>query len=221
MRTRTILWAVAIAFGCSLLSESVEARWYHQRGRGRGYGGYGVSTPASANMRGMSSMIRAQGQYNLLTSRALINSQAARSRYIDNQVKWQQAYHTMRRSAEAYWEQDREQRAATRDRWLASRGSGQAPPLSPSQFNPHTGAIHWPAVLSSPEFAANRSTVEELFGIRAHTSGASASHAQVHAALREMSAKLRSEIHTLPPHEYLAGRKFLDSLETESGAHAG
>lgn len=220
MRFRTMLWAVAVALCCSTLAQPVEARWY-RRGRGRGYGGYGVSTPASANMMGMSSVIRAQGQYNLATSRALMNYQQARSRYIDNQVKWQQAYHTMRRSAEAYWEQDREQRAAVRDRWLASRGSGQPAPLSPSQFNPHTGAIHWPAVLSSPEFAANRSKIEDLFGVRAHTSSATTAHTQIRATLREMSAQLRSEIHELPPHEYLTGRKFLDALEGESAVHAG
>ena len=221
MRHQTMFWAVAVALCCSTLAQPVEARWYHRRGGGYGYGGYGVSTPASANMRGMSSVIRAQGQYNLATSRALINYQQARSRYIDNQVKWQQAYHTMRRSAEAYWEQDREQRAASRDRWLASRGSGKAPPLSPSQFDPHTGTIHWPAVLGGQEFASSRSKIEDLFGVRAHTSGGAATHAQIHAALREMSAQLRGEIHKLPPHDYLAGRKFLDSLETESTPHAG
>jgi hypothetical protein len=172
-------------------------------------------------MRGMASVIRAQGQYNFATSRALINYQQARSRYIDNQVKWQQAYHAMRRSAEAYWEENREQRAAVRDRWLASRGSGKAPPLSPSQFDPHTGRIHWPTVLAGPEFAHSRSKIEDLFGVRAHTNGTATAHAQIHAALHEMSAQLRSEIHQLPPHDYLTGRKFLDSLETESAVHAG
>ncbi len=52
-------------------------------------------------MAGMSEAIRAEGQYNLLTSEAAINAQQAASMDIDNQVKWTNAYFEMRRINQA------------------------------------------------------------------------------------------------------------------------
>src|SRR5262245_36253569 len=63
-------------------------------GYGMGYGGYGYGggTAAGNYMYGMSNVIRAEGQYNLLTSMAGVNNEEARSRYLDNRKKWQENY---------------------------------------------------------------------------------------------------------------------------------
>src|SRR5262245_66634310 len=62
-------------------------------GYGLGYGGYGYGygggTAAGNYMYGMSNVIRAEGQYNLLTSMAGVNNEEARSKILDNRWKWQ------------------------------------------------------------------------------------------------------------------------------------
>ena len=165
-------------------------------------------------------MIRAQGQANLANSAALINYQRARSSYIDNQVKWQQAYHVLRRGAENFWEQDRQARAAGRDRWLSSRGSGAPTRLTAAELNPQSGAIKWPEALRSPRFAPMRGRIEDVMEARRHSTTSTGS-AQLHQDLKDLSSTLRAEIHRLPPHEYMEARKFLDSLthDCEYPAH--
>jgi hypothetical protein len=164
----------------------------------------------------MAGVIRAQGQANVLNSQALINYQQARSRYIDNQVKWQQAYHVMRRSAESFWEQDRQTRAAVRDRWLASRGSGAPVHLTAAELNPQSGQLKWPEALQLPAFAHSRGRIEDLMEARARSTASINTAQELHRNLKELSHELRSEIHHIPPHEYMQARKFLDSLMFES-----
>ncbi|HVV99328.1 MAG TPA: hypothetical protein VHB77_03240 [Planctomycetaceae bacterium] len=226
--TSRIRWGLLLVcvFGCALAQSADAAVWY-RRGAvgvpfyGGGYGGYGyggfggVGTVASSNMQGMSSMIRSAGEYNYMTTAAMQNYQEARSQYIDNQVKWQQAYHQMHRSAEAYFEENRAARAASRDRWLASRGSGAPPRLSTTQIDMHTGQIHWPDVLKAPEYAQFRNQLEQLFFIRAQTTGSEGIKVQIRDTVKGMSQELKSHIRELPPNDYLEARKFLESLGYE------
>jgi hypothetical protein len=151
-----------------------------------------------------------------MNSAALINYQQARSRYVDNQVKWQQAYHVMRRSAENFWEQDRQTRAAVRDRWIASRGSGAPVRLTAAELHPKSGQIRWPDALQLPAFAQARGRIEDLMEARAQSTVSIGASQQLHQNLKELSHNLRSEIHQIPPHEYMQARKFLDSLMFES-----
>ncbi|HTI50672.1 MAG TPA: hypothetical protein VL475_06970, partial [Planctomycetaceae bacterium] len=57
---------------------------YGYGGMGYGMGGYGGGTAAGNYLQGMSQVVRAQGQYNEQTSRAMINYEDARTKYIDN-----------------------------------------------------------------------------------------------------------------------------------------
>jgi len=180
---------------------------------GYGSGSYGRGGSYSSGMAGV---IRAQGQANLLNSQALNNYQQARSRYIDNQVKWQQAYHVMRRSAESFWEQDRQTRAAVRDRWLASRGSGAPVHLTAAELNPQSGQIRWPDALQLPAFAQARGRIEDLMEARARSTASVGTAQELHKSLKELCHELRAEIHHIPPHEYMQARKFIDSLTFES-----
>jgi hypothetical protein len=230
--TSRIRWGLllACAFGCAFEASADAATWYRRGaygaaaipvyggygGGGYGWGGFGgVGTVASSNMQGMSSMIQSAGQYNYMTSAALQNYEQARSQYIDNQVAWQQAYHQMHRSAEAYFEENRQKRAASRDRWLASRGSGAPPRLNTAQIDLHSGQIHWPDALKTPEYASYRNDLEQLFFIRAQTTGSEGIKKQIRDTVKNMSQELKSHIRDLPPNDYLEARKFLESLGFE------
>jgi len=180
---------------------------------GYGYGGYGGGTVASNYMNGMSNVIRAEGQYNLLTSMAGVNNEEARSRYLDNKKKWWNDYLQMS-----------EQRSAIdAQRYAAAKHSPEAlnvaaksdlpRVLGPDMLDPVTGRITWPEVLHDSQFADQRKEVEQLFELRAKTSHSAGTGQKIRAATAQMSDKLRKEIKDIPANEYMAARKFLDSLD--------
>lgn len=75
-------------------------------GGGYGYGGYNNwgagSTPAGSYLTGAANAIRAEGQYNLMSSAATINLEEAAKREIENRKRWTDAYFEMRRVNDAY-----------------------------------------------------------------------------------------------------------------------
>jgi hypothetical protein len=90
--------------------------------------------------------------------------------------------------------------------------------LNGSQLEPLTGRINWPDALKGDEFAIARRQLDRLFaGRTVHTAGVgTALDSNVAAVTGEMREKLKAQINHMPANEYLAGKKFLDSLGYEA-----
>jgi len=217
----SLLIAGALVLAVGVAESQAQARtWYRPVPRyGMGYGGWGGygygTTPAGDAARGYADVIRSQGEYNLNTSAAAINYQEARSKYIDNKLKWQQTYFEIKRlgkeNRDAYWAEQRE----ARDKYLASNPQSGPPRMSPSQLDPSTGKLYWPTALQGPEFAASRDKLDELMVLRAHTSSTTSNAMEIRDVARNMQALLKTQIRDMLPNQYLEARKFLESLAFE------
>jgi hypothetical protein len=185
-------------------------------GYGVGYGGfgygYGGGTAAGNYMYGMSNVIRAEGQYNLLTSMAGVNNEEARSRYLDNRKKWQENY---LQGQEQHQKMRAENFARSRhssEALAAAASSGVPKMLSPDALDPVTGHITWPEVLLADEYGEPRKELDQLFELRATTTHTAGTSEKIRTATAKLSEMLRKNILNIPANDYIAARKFLDSL---------
>jgi len=212
-RAGTVLTALVL-LAAALVSAPAPAQilrpWYWGGGWGGNYGG---GTAAGNYMQGMSEVIRSEGEYNLATSQAGVNNEEARSRYLDNYKKWQQNYFQLKEQRAARDAQKREASRHSPETIAAAGKSSASRPLSSESLDPVTGQIIWPEVLRGGEFASLRTEVEKLFELRAKTSHTEATGLKIHSAIDEMTKVLRRQVETTPANEYMAGRKFLDSLD--------
>jgi hypothetical protein len=115
--------------------------------------------------------------------------------YTANPTKWGQVYLHMRQGEEAFGMQERPRR------------------LNSREFDPVTGKIHWPQVFLHEKYNDLRSQLEPLFVRRASTSPTPALATEIHDVLVEIIETLRGDIENLPANDYVAARKFLDSLD--------
>lgn len=175
--------------------------------RGYGYGGYGYN-PGS-ELQGLSSVIRAK-------SDAGLQYEETRSKYLDNRIKWQKTYYEQQSMYQAHIEDKDKKEAAIRDKWLENRTSGAPARLSASQLDPSTGKIVWPEALMTDDLATHRKKVEELYELRAHSSGSMQASKDIRFETDRMLAGLKAHIEDIPPNEYISARKFLDSLSYET-----
>jgi hypothetical protein len=178
------------------------------------YGGYGFGggTVASNYLYGMSNVIRAEGEYNVLTSQAGVNYEEARSRYLDNKKKWWQNY-IQGQEAHQKMMAEKRMREKHSPEALAFAASSSVPrPLSSDALDPVTGAISWPDLLQADQYAAERKELEQLFELRAKTTQTAGTSEAVRSAAGRMTALLRKDVQNVPANEYIAARKFLDSL---------
>jgi hypothetical protein len=167
-------------------------------------------------------VIRAAGEFNYTTSLALINIEEARSRYIDNRAKWTDTYFAMRKTNAAYREAERGYRPTQE---VLNKISQEASPdrLKPSQLDPSLRTIFWPALLSKGDFDALRTQIDGLFAVqRANNSGlGTENYREIVALTAEMQTHLDTMINELHPDEYLAARRFIESLAYEARFPAG
>ena len=187
---------------------------------GYGAGGYGgnqftqdpVSSYATAYYSGMANLLRSQGQYEVEDSQATINRERARTRYIDNQQTLFYARQAAKRLGLAAHMEDREVHKANRARQEEFLASHRPQSLSHEQLDPWNGTIQWPAALMTSEFDELRNSLAELFGQKARGYEKSMVASKIDKNVQEMRDLLRSEILTIPLHDYSEARKFLDSM---------
>jgi hypothetical protein len=191
------------------------------------YGGWYVdnsaSTAAEGYARGISDVVRAQGQYNLATSQAAINMTEAQSREIDVREKFTNAYFDMRATNRAARAAERGPRD-TMDDFVRYAQAGRPAPLSPSQFDPVSGRIYWPRALRTDVFAGDRAALDELFAQRATYGDLSIAQVdQLRRHSNSMLQQLKGQVATLDPSAYINGKKFVESLAYvgESPANVG
>jgi len=192
-------------------------------GGGYGWGGLGAgSTAAGSYMSGMAQAIRAQGQYNLMTSQAAINAEEAAKRDIENRQRWTSTYFEMRKINDAYKQAQRAPPTPPEE-WVRLAQIGIPQRLNSSVLDPVTGHIGWPIVLTSPEFAEPRQELDQLFADRAISHGAIGidAHGKIRQATDDMLELLKGRIRDLDSRNYLDARNFLSSLAREADYPTG
>ncbi len=194
--------------------------WYRNPGIvgfNSGYGSYGgySSTPVEGARRGMADVIRARGEAAEAGTRAMNNYEEARSKYIDNKMKFTETYWARKRLGEAELKKDHDRKRAGRDAYRATKGSGFPPRLSPAELDPSTGKIYWPQALMGDRYAELRKELDELFQLGFHTGSLRQYDSQINQISRSMRTELQKHIRNMPTNEYIASRKFLDSLAYE------
>jgi hypothetical protein len=197
-----------------------------------GYGGYpwgwgwnnpGIgSTAAGSYLGGLGAAIRAQGEYNLMSSQAAINLQEAQKRAMENQVLWTNTYFEKRRINQAYQAAQRAPRRTPED-WVRLASEAAPARLPPTALDPVTGQIAWPSALQMEFFAPDRARLDALFVQRAAAEGAVgiAVYGQIRQAVDEALEKLRSQIRVIDTRRYLEARNFLTSLAREADFPTG
>ena len=184
-------------------------------------GGYPfkASTPAESFARGAADVIRAQGEYNVLTSEAAINWQEARSRAIVNAQDYVDAYFKMRQANRDYRRAERGTRPTQEDLERYAQSS-RPTPLSPSELDTLTGRVNWPILLRDDRFAPIRGEMEELldrWAVSRNLGQLDRFNTDQHLAVRRVTERmeegLRNDVRNLPAQEYVAAKRFLRSLE--------
>jgi len=166
------------------------------------------STADEGVQRGYADIVRSYGMASLLNAQAVNQIEQARRQYIENQMRAVQVYLDAHRLNTEY-------RAAARPRPLSLEqyvrlAREQAPePLTATQLDQLTGAISWPAPLRKPEYEAFRKRIDRLFADRAT---GYAVYGEIPAACEELAERLNADIMQFPPNDYIASKKFLESL---------
>jgi len=180
------------------------------------YGGYpgfyGGTTAAGSAMNGMANAISAKGNYNLSTSAAAVNMTQAQKNEIQNRQLYENTYFQMKETNQAY------QRAhakphPTEEQLARLAREGEPQPVSPSQVDPVSGQVKWPAALLEDSFAPERGQIEQLLAKKASQGALSITDEMAaRQAIESMFADLKLQIKQLPPMDYVQARDFLQSM---------
>ena len=189
--------------------------WYGGWG-GRGYGGYRSSTIAEGYLRGMGDLVQSWGQYNLMTSQGMVAAEQTRQLALQNDSQAVETYfHNRRVNSEARRAEAGPKLTAVQvERINQSRTPAR---LTAAQLG-HDGAIEWPAVLEQPKYDALRNKLSGLFANRVNeeTAPSLSLYRHVQMVTQSFKALLRDEMSNLSSGDYLAARRFLDSLAHEA-----
>jgi hypothetical protein len=209
--------AVAQPYSVGYVPGGYRRPYYGYGGYGYGgYGGYGGGTAAGGYLNGMASAIRAEGQYNLLSSQAAINLEEAKKKEIENRTHWTNAYFEMRRINDAYTHPKKD--PTPPETWVRLAHDALPQRLPGADLDPVTGRIAWPDALQGDPFAADREKLEALFAERAIEHGAIGvdAHGRIRRAVDDALAKLKDHIREIDSRSYVEARNFLTSLSYEA-----
>lgn len=183
-----------------------------------GYLSYGdkAVTAAQSVDYGIARVLRGEGEYLLLGSQAAINLTEAQRRGIENWKTWVHTLFEVQRY-------NREARAIdrgpplTQATILRMAQVGKPHRLTPSEMDTITGQLTWPLVLQSAEFSPYRRFVDQIFADRAYRGVLNLNeYMQAQSTIRFMLSLLREQIQEFQPIDYMAGRRFLESLAFEA-----
>jgi len=154
---------------------------------------------------------------NATNAKTLETLQQVRSLSLDNNLKVAKTFYEKRKLHEGYRGLSTRKRPTQED---VIRYSKVSVPQRPASFQVEQarGRIYWPEVLLDEEFSDCRIQLDSLFVQRKaglSISGSSVSQ-QVQTVAKQMGKQLRSKIRQMTPADYLAARKFLESLAYEA-----
>jgi hypothetical protein len=119
------------------------------------------STALEGALRGEAVLTQAQGAKNLMDAQARIYNEEARSRYLDNRVKYTVSQFQIKEVKNAYRDLERQRSLERRYHGKQLEGErdqnlAESYRLTDYQINWNTGAIYWPAWVAGPRYAAQR-----------------------------------------------------------------
>ena len=164
--------------------------------------------------------LEAYNRYALATSQAAVNWQMAKSMAIRNQLEVAKARDEARRMNAAKYRSRQDNRLLA-NRLTAEEKNHLARPASlqlpPDQIDRQTGKIRWPEALQAKTFDAARAELDELAAASRPASRdlAKCGSREIGKRIEEIKNQLREQIREMPPMEYVAAHKFLDSLADE------
>jgi hypothetical protein len=207
MKSLPIVLTIAILLATASTSDA-----QYGYGRRRGYGG-GGGTAASNYMYGMSSVIQAEGAYNLMTAQASIAAQQAESQYLQNRLAATQTYFEMRQMNKQYRDQER---AKPMSGEALTHYYEQMKPkrMVPTQLDPVTGQITWPLPLQDEAYASYREQLESVYKLRAQHKDFN--YNDVRVAAEGMQAEFRKHLDEFAPQDFENSNKFLEALAVEA-----
>ena len=186
-------------------------------GWGGGWGGGGgfASTAEQGAMMGMADMMQAAGSRNLMNAQALGFVEDARRKNIDNRMYGTEAYFQMKKT-------NREARAAMAppkasqadlERYAKQRAPSR---LSPSELDPLTGVITWPAILREDTYKPARDALEQLYTQRASMGSLTGSQrGEVQQAINALQTDMKKNLPNYVPQDYVQAKKFIEGLNYE------
>lgn len=190
-------------------------------GEDAGSGGWGPnhhsSTFEEGVVHGYADVVRSTGECRYLNSVASCNLQEAHSRALENR----------KRTVETYFETariNREERARQRGprptcEQLSRYAQQRAPQrLSSREFDPASGTFAWPGLLQGRQFAAERNAIDRLMTDRSLRNGGNTSESatNIQKLVEGLKIRLKQQIKTLSPMEYVAAQNFLAGVEYEA-----
>lgn len=180
-----------------------------------------AATAGESYARGLSDVISAQGSANLSNSQAAINLTEARSKQIENAQQWTNTYFQMRADNRAYRAQEAGPRVTSEQLFRFAKEDAPSR-MSPSELDPVSGKLSWPVALKSDDFNKYRSQIEELYMKRA-TGGVLNidERRQLSKSCVDLNDTLKAQIKDLPPPDYIAAKKFIESLAYEARMPTG
>ena len=187
--------------------------------QGQYWGGYidnHASTAGEGYARGMGDLVRSQGMANLDNSEAAINMTEAASRTMDNRQKWTDTYFQMRDANKKYRAQERGPKTSM-EAAVRYAQAGKPKLLSPSDLDRVDGEISWPLLLKDARYADARTELEALFAKRAELGGITIDdYFMINRVTKSLLDQLKSQVRDVPAAEYVAAKRFVESLTYEA-----
>jgi hypothetical protein len=179
------------------------------------------STAGEGYARGIGEVIRAKGEYNLATSAAAVNFSEARRRQIENDKQWLQTYFETRDINRQARDAELKRQRGTPEDLVRYARAGRPKLLSNGELDTVTGEIHWPILLRAEEFGPQRAQLEKAFADRAYHGVMGAEvFLKATQATNKMLASLKSQIHNMPPQQFMEATRFVQSLAYEASQPA-
>ncbi|MBX7169227.1 MAG: hypothetical protein K1X74_23035 [Pirellulales bacterium] len=180
------------------------------------WGRYGFgTTPYESFARGDAAIIRSLGEYEYLNSEANKNNQEAYKQFLENDRQRVEVYFAKKQLWDSWRATQRRPRPSQEQvaRWADDLRPER---LSDAQLDPTSGKILWPARLLAPEFTVARDRLNALYASRMHGNVQPRFASDVKEAVNDLRVQVLNQIDAIPPMEYVAIDKFLDSLHYES-----
>jgi len=161
--------------------------------------------------------ITAVANANGTNAKTLETLQQVRGLSLDNNLKAAKVFYDKRKLCEDYQKLNPRKRPTQEN---VVRYNQASVPKRPVQFELASapGRIYWPDVLLDEEFSDGRIQLESLFVQRKAGPGAPGSSisGEVQTVAAQMRGQLQSKIRQMSPEQYLAARRFLESLAYEA-----
>jgi hypothetical protein len=175
-----------------------------------------VGKSQAAIVTAQASVIASAASTNAAAAKAVDDLERIRSIALDNDLKGVKSFYDRRKMYADFRAQHATQHADKDD--LQRRARSTTDRATAYQVDPLRGRIFWPSVLKRDEFADARARIDELFAQRRSRQAGLGSNfcRQTKSVTLAMRDQLRDMMDDLPPSDYLAARKFLDTLALEA-----